>query len=229
MFESTAFPDFIRRIRAGDDQAVRELVERYEPVIRCEVRLRLAIRGCTAGSTVTRGSDPFARPDPLARPVRSSALSEPSGSRRHDGGIAEGQDETRARTRDVQREGRMTAAAGSLEGAGAARDGIRAARPRTHVASIANGFTWPGAAAFGPPGNIGNAAQAAVEGEQGQAEGRPQRAGLRHSSGPLPELLTRQVEDGRGTWVGSFECPLALLDGEGLVPGEDCQQLPSPG
>ena len=41
MSESLAFPDFIRRIRAGDDQAARELVERYEPVIRCEVRLRL--------------------------------------------------------------------------------------------------------------------------------------------------------------------------------------------
>ena len=41
MPESTTFPDFIRRIRAGDDQAARELVERYEPVIRCEVRLRL--------------------------------------------------------------------------------------------------------------------------------------------------------------------------------------------
>ena len=41
MSESTAFPDFIRRIRAGEDQAARELVERYEPVIRCEVRLRL--------------------------------------------------------------------------------------------------------------------------------------------------------------------------------------------
>jgi hypothetical protein len=41
MSESTAFPDFIRRIRAGDDQVARELVERYEPVIRCEVRLRL--------------------------------------------------------------------------------------------------------------------------------------------------------------------------------------------
>jgi RNA polymerase sigma-70 factor (ECF subfamily) len=41
MSESTAFPDFMRRIRAGDDQAARELVERYEPVIRCEVRLRL--------------------------------------------------------------------------------------------------------------------------------------------------------------------------------------------
>jgi RNA polymerase sigma-70 factor (ECF subfamily) len=41
MSENTAFPEFIRRIRAGDDQAARELVERYEPVIRCEVRLRL--------------------------------------------------------------------------------------------------------------------------------------------------------------------------------------------
>jgi RNA polymerase sigma-70 factor (ECF subfamily) len=41
MSESTTFPDFIRRIRAGDDQAAQELVERYEPVIRCEVRLRL--------------------------------------------------------------------------------------------------------------------------------------------------------------------------------------------
>src|SRR5262252_97666 len=41
MSESTAFPDFIRRIRAGDDQAAQELIERYEPVIRCEVRLRL--------------------------------------------------------------------------------------------------------------------------------------------------------------------------------------------
>jgi len=40
MAESTAFLEFIRRIRAGDDQAARELVERYEPVIRCEVRLR---------------------------------------------------------------------------------------------------------------------------------------------------------------------------------------------
>jgi RNA polymerase sigma-70 factor (ECF subfamily) len=41
MTESIAFSDFIDRIRAGDDQAARELVERYEPVIRREVRLRL--------------------------------------------------------------------------------------------------------------------------------------------------------------------------------------------
>jgi RNA polymerase sigma-70 factor (ECF subfamily) len=41
MSECTAFADFIRRIRAGDDEAARTLVERYEPVIRCEVRLRL--------------------------------------------------------------------------------------------------------------------------------------------------------------------------------------------
>jgi RNA polymerase sigma factor (sigma-70 family) len=41
MSESAAFDSFIRRIRAGDDQAARELVERYEPVIRREVRMRL--------------------------------------------------------------------------------------------------------------------------------------------------------------------------------------------
>jgi RNA polymerase sigma-70 factor (ECF subfamily) len=41
MSEGGTFADFIRRIRAGDDQAAKELVERYEPVIRREVRLRL--------------------------------------------------------------------------------------------------------------------------------------------------------------------------------------------
>jgi RNA polymerase sigma-70 factor (ECF subfamily) len=41
MSDSTSFADFIRRIRAGDDQAAQELVARYEPVIRREVRLRL--------------------------------------------------------------------------------------------------------------------------------------------------------------------------------------------
>jgi RNA polymerase sigma-70 factor (ECF subfamily) len=41
MPESTEFADFIRRIRAGEDDAARELVERYEPIIRREVRVRL--------------------------------------------------------------------------------------------------------------------------------------------------------------------------------------------
>jgi RNA polymerase sigma-70 factor (ECF subfamily) len=41
MSEDDAFAEFIRRIRAGDDQAARELVQRHEPVIRREVRLRL--------------------------------------------------------------------------------------------------------------------------------------------------------------------------------------------
>jgi RNA polymerase sigma-70 factor (ECF subfamily) len=41
MSDDTTFADFIRRIRAGDDRAAQELVERYEPVIRREVRLRL--------------------------------------------------------------------------------------------------------------------------------------------------------------------------------------------
>jgi RNA polymerase sigma-70 factor (ECF subfamily) len=42
MAESSEFAEFIRRIRAGDDQAARELVERYEPVIRRQVRVRLS-------------------------------------------------------------------------------------------------------------------------------------------------------------------------------------------
>ena len=41
MSESDDFDPFIRRIRAGDDQAARDLVRLYEPVIRREVRLRL--------------------------------------------------------------------------------------------------------------------------------------------------------------------------------------------
>jgi RNA polymerase sigma-70 factor (ECF subfamily) len=42
MADDDGFPDFIRRIRAGDDEAATELVRRYEPLVRREVRLRLA-------------------------------------------------------------------------------------------------------------------------------------------------------------------------------------------
>jgi RNA polymerase sigma-70 factor (ECF subfamily) len=38
------FADFMRRIRAGDEQAAAELVRRYEPLIRREVRLHLEDR-----------------------------------------------------------------------------------------------------------------------------------------------------------------------------------------
>jgi RNA polymerase sigma-70 factor (ECF subfamily) len=41
MFPPNPFPDFIRRIRAGDEQAAVELVRKYEPLIRREVRLHL--------------------------------------------------------------------------------------------------------------------------------------------------------------------------------------------
>jgi hypothetical protein len=41
MGEGMAFADYIRRIRADDDRAARMLVERYEPIIRREVRVRL--------------------------------------------------------------------------------------------------------------------------------------------------------------------------------------------
>jgi RNA polymerase sigma factor (sigma-70 family) len=41
MSELNTFTDFLRRIRAGDEQAAAELVRQYEPLIRREVRLRL--------------------------------------------------------------------------------------------------------------------------------------------------------------------------------------------
>jgi RNA polymerase sigma factor (sigma-70 family) len=45
------FADFVRRIRAGDDQAAKELVTRFESLIRREVRLRIS------GSQVNRAFD----------------------------------------------------------------------------------------------------------------------------------------------------------------------------
>ncbi|HEY1600963.1 MAG TPA: ECF-type sigma factor [Pirellulales bacterium] len=41
MPEIADFVEFLRRIRAGDDDAARELVDRFEPLIRREVRLRI--------------------------------------------------------------------------------------------------------------------------------------------------------------------------------------------
>src|SRR5262245_9565272 len=41
MSDQSTFADFVRRIRAGDQTAAAELVRRYEPLIRREVRLRL--------------------------------------------------------------------------------------------------------------------------------------------------------------------------------------------
>ena len=41
MPEPTSFTEFLRRIRAGDQQAAAELVRRYEPLIRRVVRQRL--------------------------------------------------------------------------------------------------------------------------------------------------------------------------------------------
>src|SRR5262245_44774361 len=41
MPDDNPFPDFLRRIRAGDEAAAAELVRRYEPAIRLEARLRL--------------------------------------------------------------------------------------------------------------------------------------------------------------------------------------------
>jgi len=41
MSESIPFTEFLRRIRAGDEQAATELVRHYEPLIRRAVRIRL--------------------------------------------------------------------------------------------------------------------------------------------------------------------------------------------
>jgi len=44
MSEELSFRDFILRVRAGDAEAARELVRRYEPAIRTAVRVRLTDR-----------------------------------------------------------------------------------------------------------------------------------------------------------------------------------------
>jgi RNA polymerase sigma-70 factor (ECF subfamily) len=44
MPDQDTFADFIRRIRAGDEQAAVEMVRRYEPLIRREIRLQLEDR-----------------------------------------------------------------------------------------------------------------------------------------------------------------------------------------
>jgi RNA polymerase sigma factor (sigma-70 family) len=44
MSEPNTFTEFVRRIRAGDEQAAVELVRQYEPLIRRAVRLRLEDR-----------------------------------------------------------------------------------------------------------------------------------------------------------------------------------------
>jgi hypothetical protein len=64
MRDDTVFARFMRRIRAGDDQAARELVERYEPLICREVSHSDAVRiiGCDAG--------PAAHPGGAPRPAR---------------------------------------------------------------------------------------------------------------------------------------------------------------
>ena len=42
MADDNTFADFLRRVRAGDEQAAAELVRRYESAVRVEVRMRLA-------------------------------------------------------------------------------------------------------------------------------------------------------------------------------------------
>ena len=42
MSEGLSFEELLRRVRAGDQAAARELVQRYEPTIRRAVRFRLS-------------------------------------------------------------------------------------------------------------------------------------------------------------------------------------------
>lgn len=42
--EQKAFEDFIRRVRAGDEQAAEELVQLYEPLVRRELRIKMTDR-----------------------------------------------------------------------------------------------------------------------------------------------------------------------------------------
>jgi RNA polymerase sigma-70 factor (ECF subfamily) len=44
MPDPSPFADFVQRVRAGDDRAAEELVRKYEPLIRREVRLHLEDR-----------------------------------------------------------------------------------------------------------------------------------------------------------------------------------------
>ena len=44
MSQAQSFADFLRRVRRGDEQAAIELVQRYEPLIRREVRLGISDR-----------------------------------------------------------------------------------------------------------------------------------------------------------------------------------------
>jgi RNA polymerase sigma-70 factor (ECF subfamily) len=44
MTDANPFADFLTRIRAGDERAAAELVAKYEPAIRLEVRMRLRSR-----------------------------------------------------------------------------------------------------------------------------------------------------------------------------------------
>ena len=44
MSDESSFTEFMRRIRAGDEQAAAELVQKYEPLIRRQIRLQLEDR-----------------------------------------------------------------------------------------------------------------------------------------------------------------------------------------
>ena len=92
------FADFLRRVWAGDESAAVELVQRYEPALRLEIRLRLRDPAAAApgpGRPLPVGAEELLRPGG-DRPVRAGQPGEALGPAPGDG--AE-QDRPQARSR----------------------------------------------------------------------------------------------------------------------------------
>ena len=122
MADDTTFADFLRRIRAGDEQAAAELVRRYEAAVRLAVRMRLGdarLRRVLDSMDVCQsvlasffvraaaGQYDLKRPDQLVRLLVSIARNKVAHqARRH-----------RAGNRDLRRNAALDAGAGELVGA----------------------------------------------------------------------------------------------------------------
>jgi hypothetical protein len=74
MSDDQPFAEFIRRIRSGDAAAAAELIRRYEPEVRLEVRMRLSAMAALRRA-VAEGFTQFEviRNNPDLAPLRSRA------------------------------------------------------------------------------------------------------------------------------------------------------------
>jgi RNA polymerase sigma-70 factor (ECF subfamily) len=127
MREVPSFLDFIRRIRAGEPEAAAELLRRYEPAVRLEVRMRLrdgrlrrladSVDVCQSvlGSFFARaaaGQYDLERPEQLVRLLVNMARHKVVDLVRHQ----------RRQRRDVGRDQALTAAHDELAAAGPGPD-----------------------------------------------------------------------------------------------------------